>query len=199
MKPFQDQILVVDNALAPDEALSLSQRCLDAEIFTADHKGTRYTGIVKGVHWDGEPMLHRHLSSLIVCSVGQWQVKIRQPMFRFCFMGLEQAGWIHADDAESDYAAVLHLSDAGIGGTAFFRHTDTGLYHIPREGAIRDIIANDTYNEAGRFRLDTLVGLRFNRLVIYETSRLHARYPKEPWGTNKATGRLIYAAFFNLI
>lgn len=126
----------------------------------------------------------------------------------------EPTTYIHADSSISSKAAVLYLSeapDAVIGGTAFWKHKETGLTHMPTdewvrknfgdsEEAIKAFIdkINTEGNDEKYWQMTDLVGQRFNRMTIYGGSQFHSRYPKSGWGKDVNDGRLVWTGFFNL-
>lgn len=118
----------------------------------------------------------------------------------------------HFDASTPHHIAVLlYLCNEKHGGTAFYRHNSTGLDHITadtRENYL-DIYydeinlkrPNPEYvNESSNLFTKTgMVQARFNRLVLYKGSMLHAPYidPKISIDPNPETGRLTVNTFYD--
>jgi hypothetical protein len=106
--------------------------------------------------------------------------------------------WIHRDATQ--WAAVLFLTpDAPVdGGTAFFRHRETGLEEcgpeIDAETAKK--LDDDSYN-ADAWEIVDRIGNKFNRLVVFRGKRSHSSMCH--FGTDKASGRLFQVFFFDTI
>lgn len=104
---------------------------------------------------------------------------------------------IHSDLGWGTHACVLYLSD-GEGGTAFWRHAETGQDCIDvGDHALLDVVSKD-WDDAEKWEMTGLAAIKFNRCVIYESKYFHSRWPFEAFGTDKKTGRLIAVCFFNL-
>lgn len=102
---------------------------------------------------------------------------------------------IHSDIGWGTHALVLYLCD-GEGGTAFWRHKDTGTERIePGDLALLAQVQDD-WNDAAQWERVDLCALKFNRAVIYESAVYHSRYPFQAFGDSPATGRLTAVAFF---
>lgn len=118
----------------------------------------------------------------------------------------------HIDDSSPHAFALVHyLSRGSFGGTAFYRHRETGLAQIP-EGRRGEYLAalDHGFSRHGEleggyidgstemFEQLCTVPFVFNRAVIYHGNLLHCPvvpatidHPDDP-----ATGRLTIAAFF---
>lgn len=139
------------------------------------------------------------------------------PTMEYFRLGTEDAEpttYIHADNAIASRAAVLYLSDAPnsvIGGTAFWKHKETGLTHMPTEEWVRKNIGdsddaikqfikklNEEGNDEKYWQMTDLVGQKFNRITIYRGNQFHSRYPKSGWGKDVNDGRLAWTGFFNV-
>lgn len=106
----------------------------------------------------------------------------------------------HADVACGDYAALVYLNppEQCKGGTAFFKHLASGRNRLPDEMTEEERLAI----EADWYKMDawmpeSMVGMKFNRLLVYPTAMYHSRFPHEGFGTGREDGRLIWVAFFN--
>lgn len=134
--------------------------------------------------------------------------------FRLGTADLDPSSYIHADSGIAQWAAVLYLSEAPdmvIGGTAFWKHKETGLTEMPTPDWVRknfgdsdkgiqtfiDKINADGQDES-KWQMTDLVGQKFNRIVMYSGKKFHSRYPKDGWGKDVTDGRLVWTSFFNL-
>lgn len=115
--------------------------------------------------------------------------------YRLNFAGERPNAAVHSDIGWGTHAMVVYLSD-GIGGTAFWRHKETGAHRIdPGELALLERVRGDWNNESA-WDMRQLVPMRMNRAVIYESALFHSRFPFEAFGTGPEDGRLIAIAFF---
>lgn len=102
---------------------------------------------------------------------------------------------IHSDMGWGTHALVLYLCE-GPGGTAFWKHKETGADRIVSgDTELLEQIKND-WEDANKWELRHTVQLKFNRAVIYSSDLFHSRYPFEAFGWNPGNGRLIAVAFF---
>lgn len=107
--------------------------------------------------------------------------------FRLCFGGEVPQQFVHHDMAYGTLSAVLYLTlpDNCLGGTAFWTHK-------PAEGQIEV-----DWNNPAEWEQTSLVEMKFNRLVIYPSNKIHSRWPQEAFGTGPENGRLTAVGFFN--
>lgn len=136
----------------------------------------------------------------------------RLPVWRLTLAGEKAHTFVHADRICGGYAAVLYLNTPEqcrrhFSGTAFWKHSGTGFEAMPSEAEItangHDPVAFNAWMEGEWRRRDvwemtSFARMMFNRIVIYPTAQFHSRYPFEAFGDDKHTGRLIFAAFFDL-
>lgn len=102
---------------------------------------------------------------------------------------------IHSDMGWGTHAAVLYLSE-GEGGTAFWKHKETQAHSIePGDMELFHKIEGD-WNEVDKWEQVALAEMKLGRLLIYDSSLFHSRWPFEAFGTDFASGRLIAVAFF---
>lgn len=116
--------------------------------------------------------------------------------FRLNFAAERPNAAVHSDIGWGTHALVLYLCD-GEGGTAFWRHVETGATEL--EPGDVDLLAqvSDDWNDENRWSMRRLIPLAFNRGVIYPSKLFHSRYPFEAFGTAPEDGRLIAVAFFS--
>lgn len=103
---------------------------------------------------------------------------------------------VHADIGWGRWAAVLYLAD-GPGGTAFWRHRDTGACAIHEgEFELLERISGD-FEHPNAWEQTGLVEMAFNRCALYDSRLFHSRWPFEAFGSGPSDGRLVAVAFFN--
>lgn len=103
--------------------------------------------------------------------------------------------YIHSDIGWGTHAFVLYLSD-GPGGTAFWRHKETGLIRLVPGDADALAATVPDLNDSDRWDMTNIVEMKFNRATIYDSTLFHSRYPFEAFGDDNETGRLVAVAFF---
>lgn len=149
--------------------------------------------------FDGE--VYRRVSILDVPGLRQAIEKVMGPVdilgqgYRLNYKGELPNAAVHSDVGWGTHALVLYLSN-GPSGTAFWSHRkakalridpgDTELYHQIK----------DDWNTESAWDMNMLIGMQFNRALIYDNSYFHSRYPFEAFGENPEDGRLIAVAFF---
>jgi Family of unknown function (DUF6445) len=113
---------------------------------------------------------------------------------------------VHSDRASGTHTALVYLSPPHAGsGTGFYRHRETGLTEMPSlEDLMKDrpfferlyshmLAASDEYWERYDF-----VEARPNRCVVFDAPRFHCRLPKEGYGTDDASSRMVWACHFEV-
>ena len=116
--------------------------------------------------------------------------------YRLNFGGELPNAAIHSDMGWGTHALVLYLSD-GIGGTAFWRHKETGAARMePGDMDLYERVHND-WDDESKWDMVELARIQFNRAILYESALFHSRYPFAAFGTGYQDGRLIVVAFFN--
>jgi hypothetical protein len=107
---------------------------------------------------------------------------------------------IHSDaiiDGERpDRALVLYLSPSnmnGLHGTAFWKHKELGDC-LPNNVSFEqyDDVLDKESNNIDRWELQTVVGYKINRALMYPCNYFHSKYPNVGWGS----GRIVYVMFY---
>lgn len=98
--------------------------------------------------------------------------------------------WIHSDHFNM-WAGVCYLTPNAphTGGTALYRHKETGL-HRRTEG--KEIGDGYDYTKWDKF---DVIGNKYNRLILYRADLFHASV--DYFGDNIHNGRLFQTFFFN--
>jgi hypothetical protein len=122
--------------------------------------------------------------------------------------------WIHFDSMVTRYAGIVYLNepDQCEGGTAFYRHRETGWDDVPDLDSTTWLDAMRRTNktpetllrtfQADGFEIDSkwdqlsVVPMRFNRCVIFDSRQFHARLGGFGRGTDD--GRLTQNFFFDV-
>lgn len=115
--------------------------------------------------------------------------------YRLNFNGELPNAAIHSDLGWGTHAAVLYLSE-GEGGTAFWRHRETGASRIDPGDMVLFEKVRDDWNDASRWQRIGLAEMKLGRCVIYESALFHSRWPFAAFGDDTETGRLVAVAFF---
>lgn len=103
---------------------------------------------------------------------------------------------IHSDMGWGTHAAVLYLSE-GDGGTAFWQHKASGASRIEQgDMELFEQVRHD-WDDAGKWDQVGLAEMKLGRLLIYESTLFHSRWPFEAFGTDYQSGRLVAVAFFS--
>lgn len=180
-------LMVVDDFA--HNAEEIREKALELPYDAMEHGGVIYPGI--GIGYDPR------ITVQVERAVG-FPVAIRLGFFRIGMRDIRMNTYIHADNAESEFAGVLHLSKSPVGGTAFWKHRQSGVTEAPNDlGFIdADALAADGFYES-KWEMESKVGARFNRFVCYPARCFHSRYPNQCDAETKQDGRLVYAAFFD--
>ena len=122
--------------------------------------------------------------------------------------------WIHFDSMVTRYAAIVYLNEPEQceGGTAFYRHRETGWDDVPDLDSIAWNHALTSTSktpetllktfEADGFEIDSkwdqlsVVPMRFNRCIIFDSRQFHARLGG--FGRSNDDGRLTQNFFFDV-
>lgn len=122
--------------------------------------------------------------------------------------------WIHFDSMVTRYAAIVYLNEPGQceGGTAFYRHRETGWDDVPDfdSGAWHEAMTRTNKTperllktfEADGFDIDSkwdqlaAVPMRFNRCIVFDSRQFHARL--SGFGRSAGDGRLTQNFFFDV-
>ncbi len=115
-----------------------------------------------------------------------------------------EAAYVHSDRESGDYTCIVYLSDHDQeSGTGFYRHRETGMTHMP---SFAELAADQFFFEtlkkqmvAGSHadweRLDFVRGI-YNRGVIFDAPRFHARTPKHGFASTAEEGRMVWVCHF---
>jgi hypothetical protein len=115
-----------------------------------------------------------------------------------------EAAYVHSDRESGDFTCIAYLSDhKDVSGTGFYRHRETGMTQMPSfdvmaqeperfERLKREMVGgSDEHWE----QLDFVRGL-YNRAVIFDAPRFHARVPRHGFADNETEGRMVWVCHF---
>lgn len=165
---------------------------------TVRHDGHDYAGICPDVPDGIEPIIQQ--------IPGLEDATIQLHFFRRNTMQDPVTSWIHADGGIADTAIVWYLSpdEQCAGGTAFFRFKPFGWEEMPSKRQMDEVnltvdetaaLLQAAAHEETDWERTMIVPARFNRMIVYPSKSFHGRYPKEGFGEDAETARLIYVAF----
>ena len=115
-----------------------------------------------------------------------------------------EAAYVHSDRESGDYTCVAYLSDhPEVSGTGFYRHRETGITHMP---SFQELSHDPEFfaqlkkemvegSEAHWEQLDFVRGL-YNRAVVFDAPRFHARTPRHGFSSNAEAGRMVWVCHF---
>lgn len=163
-------------------------------------------GEVGSSRYDGMSFVGRH--ELMLHALAHYVGRPIYPgamFFRSTNVDTEGA-YVHSDREAGDFTAIVYLSDhQDRYGTGFYKHRETGMTHMPSFAELREqpelfaklkgemVDGGESYWE----QLDFVRG-QYNRAVIFDAPRFHARSPRHGFGTTPGEGRLIWACHFYL-
>jgi hypothetical protein len=115
-----------------------------------------------------------------------------------------EAAYVHSDRESGDFTCIVYLSDhAEKSGTGFYRHRETGMTHMPSfaemsaDPAFFDRLKGEMVggSEEHWEQLDFVRGI-YNRAVIFDAPRFHARSPKNGFANTVEAGRMVWVCHF---
>lgn len=164
-------------------------------------KGEVGSSVYEGMNFWGQHAVMLH--ALAHC-VGR-PIFPNSMFFRATNIGTEGA-YVHSDREAGDFTCVVYLSQHDdVYGTGFYRHRETGMTHMPSFDELRErpelferlkhemVDGSEKYWE----QLDFVRG-QYNRAVIFDAPRFHARIPRHGFGSSAADGRLVWVCHFYL-
>lgn len=115
-----------------------------------------------------------------------------------------EGAYVHSDRESGDFTCIVYLSDhTEMSGTGFYRHRRTGMTQMPSfaemaqdrdffEALKKEMVGgSDEHWE----QLDFVRGI-YNRAVIFDAPRFHARCPRHGFGESSEDGRMVWVCHF---
>lgn len=125
----------------------------------------------------------------------------------FRVTNLETEGaYVHSDRESGDYSCIAYLSKHGEeSGTGFYRHRETGAERMPsfaelgKDQQFFDRLKRQMVEGSDEDweQIDFVPG-KYNRAVIFDAPRFHARRPRGGYGSSVEDGRMVWACHFYL-
>lgn len=115
-----------------------------------------------------------------------------------------EAAYVHSDREWGDFTCIAYLSDhTERTGTGFYRHRETGMTHMPpmaelaRDPPLFERLKQQMVegSEKDWEELDFIHG-GYNRAVIFDAPRFHARVPRHGFAKSDSGGRMVWACHF---
>jgi hypothetical protein len=115
-----------------------------------------------------------------------------------------EAAYVHSDRESGDFTCIVYLSDhRECSGTGFYRHRETGMTHMQSfEAMSQDPVSfeklkREMVNGSDEHweKLDFVRGI-YNRAMIFDAPRFHARYPKHGFASTIEDGRMVWVCHF---
>lgn len=115
-----------------------------------------------------------------------------------------EAAYVHSDREWGDYTCVAYLSDHDERyGTGFYRHRSTGMTHMPSfaelaqdQASFAELKAQMVDGSDEHWELMDFVRGVYNRAVIFDAPRFHARTPRHGFGASEQEGRMVWVCHF---
>jgi hypothetical protein len=154
--------------------------------------------------YDGMNFWGRH--SVMLHALSHWVGRPVFPNSTFFRVTNEdtEAAYVHSDRESGDFTCIAYLSDhTEKSGTGFYRNRRTGMAHMPSfqemaedqlefERLKREMVSgSDEHWE----QLDFVRGI-YNRAVIFDAPRFHARCPRHGFASNAQDGRMVWVCHF---
>lgn len=190
-------IKIIDNFVADPDAVR--QSALRAGFGTwHPNKGDTGLAFYEGVSFWGDhatlfKALHEHIGQIIPSSM----------FFRVTNPKMEPA-IIHCDRDYGNITAIVYLSPQGEGGTAFYRHRETGWVDLP---SVADMLKDRPFFDKMHaqimkssdedWEMYDFVEAKYNRCLVFDAPKIHCRMPKKGYGTDMQDSRMVWVAHVN--
>lgn len=160
-------------------------------------RGEIGSSIYDGMNFWGKHSLLLHA----LCYAMGRQVYPNSMFFRVTNEDTEGA-YVHSDRESGDFTCIVYLSQHDeTSGTGFYRHRETGMTHMPLFAEMADpsfdkLKAQMVDGSDKDWELLDFVRGTYNRAVIFDAPRFHARFPKNGFGSTDDAGRMVWACHF---
>lgn len=192
--------LVIDNF--SDEIDRVRESALQSGFGTwRPNKGEVGSSVYDGMNfWGLHGILIRQLTRIV-----KYAVYPNSMFFRVTNEATE-AAYVHSDREAGDYTAIVYLSEHEERyGTGFFRHRETGMTHMPSFAELAEqpelfarLKDHMVRGSNADWDLIDYVSGKYNRAVIFDAPRFHARSPRHGFSDCPEKGRLIWACHFKI-
>lgn len=190
-------LTIIDDLLPHGVALSVRESAIEAGFETIQYMGGTYQGT--GLKYNPDCIKQK------IEEVFGRSLEFDKTAFRLGHKDTQLHVNIHADNVVSEWAGVyyLNLPQDCYGGTAFYTLKDTGWDTMPTQqqldekGLTLDWL-RDKWTKEEAWNLNTVAGMKFNRLIFYPTRYFHSRFPLTGWGeeAKPCHARLVWVGFW---
>lgn len=112
--------------------------------------------------------------------------------------------YVHSDRESGDFTCIVYLSHhTEKTGTGFYRHRETGMTHMPSFAemqkdppAFERLKQHMVSGSDDDWELLDFVRGGYNRAVIFDAPRFHARTPRHGFASTPEEGRLVWSCHF---
>jgi hypothetical protein len=161
---------------------------------TSPADGLSYKGVGKHVPWAMKNEVESRLAYLL-----QATIDTKLMFFRLSVENLSKR-WIHVDPMYADNVCLIYLNEEypKDAGTIMYEHP---LIDVFQEGMQKEQIEawDRDANHPERWMQSGIVPMKWNRASIYSTKIFHSPSPRNGFGQDEQTGRLVFCTFFNVI
>lgn len=191
-------VLVLDNFL--NDPARVRASALAAGVGTwRPNKGEVGSSVYDGMGFWGD---HSTLLRALTAAVGR-PVYPNSMFFRVTNADTE-AAYVHSDREAGDFTAIVYLSQHGPeSGTGFYKHRASGMTHMPSFESMRahpalwERLKREMVEGSPKeWELMHFVQGRYNRALIFDAPRFHARSPRHGYDTTPEAGRMVWACHF---
>lgn len=186
-----NNIWMIDDFL--DDPVAERERALVASYETHGRNGFSYPGISICKDKDSVRKIERLIETKFRKNIAMYRRYIQPDDDK-------QETYIHTDVLIGTFTCILFLNtpEQCNGGTAFWRHKETGLDAainlMDRENGFWDRMYEDGFDE-DKWEQTHLVEMKFNRMLIFWSPLFHSRYPRFGFGSDTQTSRLLKIFF----
>lgn len=115
-----------------------------------------------------------------------------------------EGAYVHSDRESGDFTCIVYLSKhTERSGTGFYRHRESGMTHMPSfaemakdPDAFARLKGEMVAGTAEHWEETDFVHGAYNRGVIFDAPRFHARYPKHGFASMPEEGRMVWVCHF---
>lgn len=194
-------IYLSDNAIPIDKFVEIKEYLINTAIFRTVESESG-----KKFHVTEAPFgLEEALTKTIEKTHGR-KIKMVNCFVRLATKYLDKEWNIHCDllvakKERPDYGAVFYFNEGpDLNGTALWKHEEMG-HEMPEDADDQEVIEFDKNNgnNVDKWQLSTILGARENRIVGYEASLFHSKFPREAYGVSQKDGRLVCVLFYRVL
>lgn len=183
-------MLILDNFLAFPE--KRRDEALQADFRPFNDHGAIFPGIHRTFHDEDLTKLSRSIDLIT-----DFQEADSLNFFRLTLEKDVLPTYIHTDVSMAKLTGILYLNpDDRPSGTSFWRHKELGLTQLPDnyDPTLYQKLEKEGLDET-KWEFTYRVQMKFNRLVLFDSSLFHSPWPRAGWGDSPRDGRLLQVYF----